>query len=175
MENNKEPVTQTDEKTEVTDTQSEEKTEVKTYTQEDYNAFEKKLKAKYEKKYEGIDIAKYKEWVESQKTETEKQNELNQEFTNTKNENISLKQEIEVLKSGVNPDDVDYVMFKVSKMEGEFDDNLKDFLKENPKYLQTNGEANESPKDTGLPVTKSKSNEEDGVLTILKSKHPEAF
>jgi len=55
---------------------TEQKTEVnaeKIYTQEDYNALDKKLKAKYEKKYEGIDIAKYKDWVESQKTAEQKQ------------------------------------------------------------------------------------------------------
>ena len=48
------PVTQTEEK-------KEEKAE-KTYTQKDFNELDKKLKLKYEKKYEGIDIAKYKEW-----------------------------------------------------------------------------------------------------------------
>lgn len=48
---------------------------VKTYTQEEYNALDKKLKEKYEKKYANIDIAKYNEWVESQKTAEQKQAE----------------------------------------------------------------------------------------------------
>ena len=175
MENKQEPVTQTEEKTEDnTVTQTEKKTEEKTYTQEDYNAFEKKLKAKYEKKYEGIDIAKYKKWEESQKTETEKQTELTQNLANTTNERDSLKQENQVLKSGVNIDDVDYVLFKVSKMEGDFEENLESFLKENPKYLQKE-ETIEAPKTTGVAVQKIKENADSGVLTILRAKHPELF
>ena len=173
MENKQEPVTQPEEKTEGTVTEPVEKAE-KTFTQEDYNAFEKKIKAKYEKKYEGIDIAKYKEWEESQKTETEKQTELTQNLANTTSERDSLKQENQVLRSGVNADDVDYVLFKVSKMEGEFEENLENFLKENPKYLQKE-EVTANPKTTGVAVTKIKNTEEDGVMAILKAKHPDAF
>ena len=63
MDKNQEPVTQTEEKIEENVAEEkEEKKATKTYTQEEYNALDKKLKAKYEKKYEGIDIAKYKEW-----------------------------------------------------------------------------------------------------------------
>ena len=158
-----EPVTQTDEKIE-------EKSE-KTFTQDEVNALLKKERKKIPDKEE---LKAFKEWQESQKTETQKQSEFNQKLTDTTNENISLKQENQVLRSGVNADDVDYVVFKVSKMEGEFEDNLKVFLKDNPKYLQK--DVTESvQKDTGIPVTKTNLNDEDGVMAILKSKHPEAF
>src|SRR5699024_388679 len=90
MEDNQKPVTQTEpvnteEKTEGAGTEPVEKTE-KTYTQDDFNAFDKKLREKYEKKYEGIDLKKYKEWEESQKTEAQKQTELTQQITETKQE-----------------------------------------------------------------------------------------
>ena len=65
----------------------------------------------------------------------------------------------------------DYVLFTVSNMEGEFDDNLSDFLKENPKYIKGN-EAKEQ-KATGTPVKSVSSSETDGVLAILKAKHPD--
>ena len=156
------PVTQTEEK-------KEEKAE-KTYTQKDFNELDKKLKLKYEKKYEGIDIAKYKEWEESQKTAEQKRAEKETEYQNTLSKNTSLMQENTVLRKGVNVDDVDYVVFKVSKMEGEFEENLDKFLKDNPKYL---GEKIEERKATGTPVKTFSSNSDDGVLGILASKHPE--
>lgn len=176
MENNQnqEAVTQTEEKTEAPATQAEEKNETKTFTQEEVNAMILKETNKINKKYEGVDLKKYKEWADSQKTETEKQNELAKNLTNTTNENISLKQEIEVLKSGVQADDADYVLFKVSKMEGEFEDNLKSFLKDNPKYLQKEAVV-ETPQNTGVSVTKINNSEEDGVIALLKAKHPDAF
>lgn len=120
-------VTQTDGKTE-------EKTE-KTFTQEEVNTMLKKEKQKTEKKYEGIDVTKYKEWQESQKTAEQKQAEKETEYQKTLSEKESLVQENLVLKAGVNIDDVDYVVFKVSKKEGDFEENLTKFLKENPKYL----------------------------------------
>ena len=65
-------------------------------------------------------------------------------------------------------------MFKVSKMEGEFEDNLKSFLKDNPKYLQKEAVV-ETPQNTGVSVTKINNSEEDGVIALLKAKHPDAF
>ena len=76
-----------------------------------------------------------------------------------------------MLSAGVNKDDADYVLFKVSKMEGEFDENLAKFLKDNPKYLKQELEQTE-PKATGAPV-RTISSKNDGVLGILASKHPE--
>lgn len=109
----------------------------KTYTQEEYNAFEKKLKEKYEKKYAGVDIAKYKEWVESQKTQEEKTAEKELEYQKVISEKEEILKENKVLKAGVKSDDVEFITFKVSRMEGDFEENLTKFLKENPKYLNT--------------------------------------
>lgn len=137
----KEKETVEDEKikeTENTVTQTEEKTEeevVKTFTQEEVNSMLKKEKQKVEKKYEGVDIQKYNEWVESQKTAEEKQAEKEAEYQRTLNDNQIKDKTIAILRAGVKSEDEDYVLFKVSKMEGEFVENLEKFLKDNPKYL----------------------------------------
>ena len=154
-------------------TQTDEKNEgeaVKTFTQEEVNTMLKKEKQKAEKKYEGIDLKAYKDWVEGQKTAEQKQAEKETEYQNALAKNTSLIQENQTLKAGVNVDDVDYVVYKVSKMEGDFEENLAKFLKDNPKYL--NGKELTEPKATGAPV-KSLSSNEDGVTAILKAKHPE--
>lgn len=162
--------------TENTETQTAEEKVEKTFTQSE---FTKALKDEVTRKTKGMpskeELKQFNEWKESQKTEAEKQTELTQKITDTTNENISLKQENQVLKSGVNADDVDYVLFKVSKMEGEFEDNLKDFLKSNPKYLHKEEVTNASNEDTGVAVTKNNEKAENGVTAILKEKHPELF
>ena len=174
MENEKEPVTQTDEKTEETVQNTVEKTEQepKTFTQEEVNAMLNKEKKKMPSKE---DLKAFREWQEAQKTDAEKQKELTQKMTDTVSENTSLKQEIQVLKSGVNIDDVDYILFKVSKMEGEFEDNLKDFLKNNPKYLQTKNDIEETTTTNGTSVKKITEEANSGVNAILKQKHPDLF
>ena len=105
-------------------------------TEEEYeNAVKSILKQKLPPKEE---MEAFKTWKENQKTEEQKQSEKEAEYQKTLSQNTSLEQENKVLKSGVNVDDVDYVVFKVSKMEGDFAQNLKSFLKDNPKYLYSN-------------------------------------
>ena len=101
----------------------------------------------------------------------QKQAEKEAEYKKTLNELNTLKQTNAVLEAGVNKDDADYVLFKVSRMEGEFEENLAKFLKDNPKYLKQELETTE-PKATGAPV-RTISSKNDGVLGILASKHPE--
>ena len=155
-------------------TQTEQKTEeaVKTFTQEEVNAMLKKEKQKAEKKFEGVDIAKYKEWVESQKTAEQKQAEKDAEYAQKDTIISELQKENAVLKAGVkDADDIDYVLYKVGKMEGEFDENLAKFLKDNPKYL---GQELEERKATGAPV-KTISSQESGVKALLRAKHQNLF
>lgn len=155
-------------------TQTEQKTEeaVKTFTQDEVNTMLKKEKQKAEKKYEGIDVAKYKEWVESQKTAEQKQAEKEAEYAQKDTTISQLQKENAVLKAGVkDADDIDYVLFKVSKIEGEFEENLAKFLKDNPKYL---GQELEERKATGAPV-RTISSEDNGVKAILRAKHQDLF
>lgn len=116
------------------------------------------------------ELKAFKEWQESQKTAEQKQAEKDAEYQKTLNELNNLKQTNAVLSAGVNKDDADYVIFKVSKMEGDFEENLAKFLKDNPKFLKQ--ELETEPKATGAPV-RTMSSKKDGVLSILASKHPE--
>ncbi len=144
----------------------------KTFTQEELNKIvQERLEKEKKKMPSKEDLKAFKEWKESQKTEAEKQAEKDAEYQKTLNELNTLKQTNAVLEAGVNKDDADYVLFKVSKMEGEFEENLTKFLKDNPKYLKQGLETTE-PKATGTSV-KSISSKNDGVLGILASKHPE--
>ena len=144
----------------------------KTFTQEELNKIVQERLDKEKKKMPSKeDLKAFKDWKESQKTAEEKQAEKEAEYQRTLNELNTLKQTNAVLEAGVNKDDADYVLFKVSKMEGEFDENLAKFLKDNPKYLKQELETTES-KATGAPV-RTISSGNDGVLGILASKHPE--
>lgn len=117
------------------------------------------------------ELKAFKDWQESQKTAEQKQAEKDAEYKEKDTKISELEKENAVLKAGVNKDDADYVLFKVSKMEGEFEENLAKFLKDNPKYLKQELEKQEH-KATGAPV-KTISSKNDGVLGILANKHPE--
>jgi hypothetical protein len=156
------------------DTQTTEKNEGK--AEVDVKAEAQKIAdAMLAKKMKGMpskeELKAFRDWQESQKTAEQKQAEKEAEYQKTLNELNTLKQTNAVLSAGVNKDDADYVLFKVSKMEGEFEENLAKFLKDNPKYLKQELETTE-PKATGAPV-KSISSNNDGVLGILASKHPD--
>ena len=114
----------------------------------------------------------FKQWKESQKTETEKQAEVLKELETLRQEAVNAKRENALLKKGINEEDIDYVMFKVGKMDGEFDENLVEFLKENPKF--TAKEEKTVASTTGVK-TSGVENKETGVMAILKAKHPELY
>ena len=174
MENNENSVTQTESvatenKTEVSGVQPVEKNE-KTFTQEEVNAMLAKEKNKMPSKE---DLKAFNEWKESQKTEAEKQTERAQEFAKLQAEKDSLEQLTKIYDAGVTgKDNVEFIQFKVSKMEGDFDENLKAYLDEHPKYLQKETDE-EAPQTTGASVKKISNNAEDGVTAILKAKHPD--
>ncbi len=161
-------------KTEGTVTETVKKTEkdnIKTFTQEEVNAMLTKERKKMPSKEE---LEAFKEWQETQKTVEQKQAEKETEYQKTLSEKESLIQENLVLKAGVNKDDVDYIVFKVSKKEGDFEENLKEFLEENPKYIQKEEQEETEQKATGTTVRKLNNNES-GVMAILKAKHPEIY
>lgn len=118
------------------------------------------------------ELKAFKDWQESQKTEAQKQAEKDAEYAQKDTTISELQKENAVLKAGVkDAEDIDYILFKVGKMEGEFDENLAKFLKDNPKYL---GQEPNEPKATGAPV-KTISSTESGVKAILKAKHQDLF
>ena len=149
---------------------TETKEEVKTITLEEAqkmvnSALAKKLPPKEE-------MEAFKQWKESQKTEADKQAETLKELETLRQEKLNTQRENALLKKGINVDDIDYVMFKVGKMEGEFDENLAEFLKENPKF--TAKEEKSVASTTGVK-TSGVDNKDSGVTAILKAKHPELF
>lgn len=156
------------------DTQTTDKNEgqaEKTFTQEELNKIVQERLDKEKKKMPSKEELKaFKDWQESQKTAEQKQAEKEAEYQKTLNELNTLKQTNAVLSAGVNKDDADYVLFKVSKMDGDFEENLAKFLNDNPKYLKQ--ELETEHKATGAPV-RTISSKNDGVLGILASKHPD--
>ena len=154
--------------TEQVETNSENVVE-KTFTQDEVNAIVKERLAKAQKNAPSKeDLAKYNEWKESQKTQQDKYDDLVKK-DNEKDTTISnLQKENLVLKNGITDgDEVEFIVYKVSKMEGDFEDNLKDYLANNPKYTK------KEIKATGVESKSTTIAKDDGVLAILKSKHPD--
>ena len=131
MEDNKNTVennqTNVDEGTGEVDTQATEKNEgvEKKYSQEEA---QKMADAIVAKKLKGMptkeEIKAFNEWKESQKTEEQKKADIEAEKIRKDTELSETKKELAVYKAGVNSDEVDFVIFKVSKMEGDFEENL---------------------------------------------------
>lgn len=135
--NNTGAVTQTagtQTKTEGSVTQTENKTEVKTFTQEEVNGMLAKERKNMPSKEE---MKAFREWQESQKTEEQKKQEEIIKNQKLQDENNFNSQIIEVMKKGLDYDTAEFVQFKVSKMDGDFKDNLETYLKEHPQTTKT--------------------------------------
>ena len=97
----------------------------KTFTQDEVNAIVKERLAKAQKGIPSKDeLTKYNEWKESQKSQQDKYDEL----VKKENENLStistLQKENLVLKAGImDADEVEFIVYKVGKMEGTVADN----------------------------------------------------
>lgn len=144
----------------------------KTFTQEEVNNIVKERLAKAQK---GIpskeELTEYNKWKDSQKTQQDKYDEL----VKKENENLStisnLQKENLVLKSGItDSDEVEFIVYKVSKMDGDFEENLKNYLADNPKHTKK-----QETKATGVESNNTSIPKESGVNAILKAKHPELF
>ena len=82
------------------------------------------------------DLKAYKEWKKAQQTEAEKAAEREKEYQALQSRSIELERENAVIKAGVKADDAEFVIFKVSRMEGDFKKNLESFLSENKKFTE---------------------------------------
>ena len=148
-----------------------EKVVEKTFTQDEVNAIVKERLAKAQK---GIpskeELTKYNEWKESQKTQQDKYDELVKNDAEKDSTISNLKKENLVLKSGItDSDEIEFIVYKIGKMDGDFEDNLKQYLADNPKYIRKESKA------TGVQSNNSTVAKESGVSAILKAKHPELF
>jgi hypothetical protein len=155
--------------TQEVETNSEEVVE-KTFTQEEVNAIVKDRLAKEKKGMPSKEeLTKYNEWKESQKTQQDKYDELVKQGTEKDTTISNLQKENLVLKSGItDTDEIEFIVYKVGKMDGDFEENLKNYLTENPKFAKK-----QEMKATGIENKSSVVAKEDGVLAILKAKHPD--
>lgn len=153
---------------ETTATENVEKNNVKTFTQEEVNEI---VKTRLAKEKKGIpseeELTKYNEWKESQKTQQDKYDDL-VKSSGEKDTTISnLKMENKVLKAGItDQDEIEFIVYKVGKMDGDFDQNLKEYLA-NSKFVE------KQTKATGIETKSNTIAKDDGVMAILKAKHPE--
>ena len=134
------------ETTENVETQTTEQSEVKTFTQEQVNTMIQERLAKEKKKYPSQEeLKEFTTWKESQKTETEKYQELLNENTSLKNKVKEYEEISKVRDYGVDSKYEKFVYSEVKDLEGNIEDNLKDYLKNNPQYLKK-----EETKSTGF-------------------------
>lgn len=142
-------VTQTDNNTEGTGTEPVKKTEKNTFTQEEVNAMVLKEVNKATKKYEGVDLKKYKEWEDQNKTNEEKYADILKENEKLKNDLAYAENKSVVANAGVDSKFQKFVLSEVSALDGDFETNLKEYLKNNSQYLVNNENKNQN--STGLP------------------------
>ena len=158
--------------TENTETQTAEEKVEKTFaTQEDFNeALKKEVARKTRNLPSKEDLKAFNEWKESQKTEEDKKNEILQENETLKKQLAYAENKSVVANAGVDSKFQKFVLSEVSEIEGDFEDNLKDYLKENPQFLISKVE---TPKTNGVATKKISNDADDGVTAILKAKHPD--
>lgn len=160
--------------TENTETQTAEEKVEKTFaTQEDFNeALKKEVARKTRNLPSKEDLKAFNEWKESQKTETEKSLEKDKKIKTLEKQLAYAENKSVVANAGVDAKFQKFVLSEVSELEGDFEDNLKDYLKENPQFLISKVE---TPKSNGVATQKISDDAEDGVTAILKQKHPDLF
>ena len=130
--------------TATTGTQNEKK-----FTQEEFN---EALRNEVARKTKGLpnkdEIKEFNDWKESKKSADQKQQEAVVEMQRLKDNNNVQAQMLEIMKKGISYDDAEFIQFKVSKMDGDFSDNLESYLKNNPKYAK--GEDKKTNNTTGF-------------------------
>lgn len=122
------PVTQPGAKTEANN-QGQGTQEPKTFTQEEVNAMLAKEKKNMPTKE---DLKAFNDWKEAQKTEEQKRQEEIAKAQKIQSENEAKGQMLEIMKRGVDFETAEFIQFKLSKIEGDFTENLENYLKEHP-------------------------------------------
>ena len=140
----------------------------KTFTQADVDRIiAERLQRERAKLPNDDELKAYREWKKSQQSEAEKAAEREKELAELHSKKTDLERELAVLKAGVRAKDADYVIFKVSRMDGDFSDNLARFLKENTEFTQP-----ETVKVEGTKHTISAPEQEDGVTKEFLKRNP---
>lgn len=138
--------------TENTETPAAEERVEKTFTQtEFFAALEKEVARKTKNLPTKEELNEFKQWKEGQKTEAEKQQEIRKQIEALTKENLELKNEKVVANAGVDPKFIKFIVAEVSQMSGEFEDNLKAYIEENPQFKVQDKEEKPAPQTTGFP------------------------
>lgn len=121
----------------------------KTFTQSEFN---EALKNEVARKTKGMpskeELKAFNEWKESQKTESEKMLELTQKLAETNKQLNYANQQNVVANAGVDSKFQRFVHSEVSQLEGDFENNLTSYLKDNPHFLVQKQET--KPTTTGF-------------------------
>lgn len=140
----------------------------KTFTQADVDRIiAERLQRERDKLPNDEELKAYREWKKSQQSEAEKAAEREKELAELHSKKTDLERELAVLKAGVRAKDADYVIFKVSRMDGDFSENLARFLKDNTEFTQP-----ETVKVEGTKHTISAPEQEDGVTKEFLKRNP---
>lgn len=144
----------------------------KTFTQEEVDEFVKiRLKNLKKGMPSEEELTKFNEWKESQKSQQDKYDELVKNSSEKDHTISNLEKENAVLKAGVvDPDEIEFICYKVGKMDGDFKENLTQYLADNPKYTKK-----QETKATGVETKPQTVPQDSGVTAILRAKHPELF
>lgn len=150
------------------ETHSDDKNKDKTFTQDELNSIVESRLAKERKKYPSEkELKAFNDWKASQKTEEEKAKEKDDEIASLKKQIADGERMNSIRKADVSEAFHKFVLSEVSSMDGDFDTNLQNYLKENPQYVKS------SNRSTGMRMNGSNDgDEDDGVTAILKRKHP---
>ena len=120
---------------------------------------------------------KIEEFKVSSKASEELQKKYDELVNETKDKDAKIttsERERAILRAGITDDDeIEFISYKVGKMEGDFDTNLNEFLTNNTKFGTSKNSA--SQKATGVETKTQIVPQESGVSAILKAKHPELY
>lgn len=110
--------------------------EEKTFTQSELNEIIKDRLARARKGIpDDAELKEFRKWKRESQTDAEKYSGMQQELNEARAELILLKNQQAVSKAGCRSEFSEFVADKISKMEGEFEDNLQAFKKDNPQYF----------------------------------------
>lgn len=125
------------ENTQVTEENTTAKEPDKTFTQADVDKIVSDRLARERSKMPSADELKaFGEWKKSQQTEAEKAAEREKALAEAQARSEELQCELLVSRAGVKAEDADFVIFKVAKMDGDFEQNLAKFLSENNRFTE---------------------------------------
>lgn len=118
------------------DEKVEEKAE-ETFTKDQVTEMIKKEIARKSKNFPSKEeLDAYNSWKESQKTTEEKNAEKEKELADALKKITMLENEKAVLSANVEPKFAKFIISEVSEINGDFSENLSEYLKENPQFIK---------------------------------------